>query len=128
MKTVYKSGNIKQFQDSRFETDELASFVNMAAEQAKGVEGIIDFMGSENVWQVHNMDLVNDPKKTIIEMCEFFKMDCSADYIETCAGMVFKSTSKTRELLVWPKKERKMVMDGIVRRFPFFNRYTFGND
>ena len=100
----------------------------MIANKAKAIEGIIDFMGSENVWQVHNMDLVNDPKKTLIEMCDFFDIDCSSDYIETCAGTVFKSVSKTRELLVWPQKEKQMVMDSIVRRFTFFNRYSFESD
>ena len=125
MKRLYESGNLKEFQDARFETDTLASFVKKAANSAKGIEGIIDLMGSENVWQVHNMDLVNEPKKTLIEMCDFFEIDCSPDYIETCAGTVFKSVSKTRELLVWPQKEKQRVMDSIVKRFSFFNRYSF---
>ena len=128
MKRLYESGNMRKVQETRFETDTLEPFIRKAASNARGIEGIIDLVGSENVWQVHNMDLVNDPKKTLIEMCDFFEIDCSPDYIKTCAGTVFKSVSKTRDLLVWPQKEKQMVMDSIVRRFSFFNRYTFESD
>ena len=43
---------------------------------------------------------------------------------ELCANKVYKSTSKTRELLVWPSREKQMVVDKIINVFPFFNRYT----
>ena len=67
-------------------------------------------------------------RKHLLRCVTFFEIDCSPDYIETCAGTVFKSVSKTRELLVWPQKEKQMVMDSIVRRFSFFIRYTFESD
>ena len=81
---------MKEFQNSRLEIDALATIINMTAKKSKAIEDIIDLIGSENVWQVHNMDLINDPKKTLIEMCDFFKIDCSPDYINTCAGMVMR--------------------------------------
>ena len=131
MKRLYEDdNNMKAFQDSRLETesDKLATTINKIADRTKAIKDIIDLMGTDNVWQVHNTDLVDDPKKTLREMCSFFKLDCSTDYIDTCAGQVFKSVSRTRDLLVWPQKERQMVMDGIVRRFSFFSKYTFETD
>ena len=128
MKRLYDDGNMKEFQDARLETEDLTNIISQVVERTKAVKDIIDLMGTENVWQVHNTDLVDDPKKTLREMCSFFELDCSTDYIDTCAGQVFKSVSRTRDLLVWPQKERQMVMDGIVRRFTFFSRYTFKSD
>ena len=110
------------------ETEDLTNIISRVVERTKAIEDIIDLIGTDNVWQVHNTDLVDDPKKTLREMCSFFELDCSTDYIDTCAGQVFKSVSRTRDLLVWPQKERQMVMDGIVRRFTFFSRYTFKSD
>ena len=129
MKRLYDDGNMKEFQDARLEAGNLSKAINnRVVERTKAIEDIIDLIGTENVWQVHNTDLVDDPKKTLREMCSFFELDCSTDYIDTCAGQVFKSVSRTRDLLVWPQKERQMVMDGIVRRFSFFSRYTFKSD
>ena len=121
-------GNMKEFQDARLEAEDLTNIISQVIERTKAIEDIIDLIGTDNVWQVHNTDLVDDPKKTLREMCSFFELDCSTDYIDTCAGQVFKSVSRTRDLLVWPQKERQMVMDGIVRRFSFFSRYTFESD
>ena len=126
MKRLHDDGNMKEFQDARFEPGNLSA--GRVVETTKAIEDIIDLIGTENVWQVHNRDLVDDPKKTLREMCSFFELDCSTDYIDTCAGQVFKSVSRTRDLLVWPQKERQMVMDRIVRRFSFFSRYTFESD
>ena len=129
MKRLYDDGNMKEFQDARLEAGNLSKAINnRVVERTKAIEDIIDLIGTDNVWQVHNTDLVDDPKKTLREMCSFFKLDCSTDYIDTCAGQVFKSVSRTRDLLVWPQKERQMVMDDIVRRFSFFSRYTFESD
>ena len=128
MKRLYDDGNMKEFQDARLRTEDLTNIISRVVERTKAIEDIIDLIGTDNVWQVHNTDLVDDPKKTLREMCSFFELDCSTDYIDTCAGQVFKSVSRTRDLLVWPQKERQMVMDGIVRRFSFFSRYTFKSD
>ena len=128
MKYLYEAGNMKQFENNRLKIDALANIISVKAIKSKAIEDIIDIIGSENVWQVHNMDLVNDPKRVLIDMCEFFEIDCSPNYINTCAGMVFDSVSKTRELVVWPQKERQMVMEGMIRRFSFFNRYTFESE
>ena len=128
MKRLHDDGNMKDFQDARLEAEDLTNIISRVVERTKAIEDIIDLIGTDNVWQVHNTDLVDDPKKTLREMCSFFGLDCSTDYIDTCAGQVFKSVSRTRDLLVWPQKERQMVMDGIVRRFSFFSRYTFESD
>ena len=45
---------------------------------------------------VHGKDLIEDPKATILSMCNFLGVSCSDDYLETCDSKIFKTESKTR--------------------------------
>ena len=128
MKKIKESGDEQAYEDAKFRVADLKGPIRRVAREAKAISGMIDLVGSENVWQVHNMDLVNNPKATLMEMCEFFNVYCSADYVETCADSIFKSISKTRELVYWPQTAKQSVIDNVINAFPFFNRYTYEGD
>ncbi len=128
MRKIKESGNKKAYEDAKFRAKNLKSQIGRVARFASAISEMIDLLGSENVWLVHNVDLVNDPKATMMEMCDFFNVYCSADYIQTCVDSVFKSVSKSRELVHWPETEKQLVIDTIIDTFPFFNRYTYDSD
>lgn len=128
MRQIKESGDEQAYEDAKFRAEDLKRPIQRVARQAKAILGMIDLIGSENVWQVHNMDLVNNPKATMMEMCNFFNIYCSADYIQTCVDSIFKSVSKSRELVHWPPTEKQLVIDNIIKAFPFFNRYTYDSD
>ena len=128
MRQIKESGDEQAYEDAKFRAEDLKRPIQRVTRQAKAISGMIDLIGSENVWQVHNMDLVNNPKATMMEMCNFFNIYCSADYIQTCVDSIFKSVSKSRELVHWPPTEKQLVIDNIIKAFPFFNRYTYDND
>ena len=128
MRQIKESGDEQAYEDAKFRAEDLKGPIRRVVRQAKAISGMIDLIGSKNVWQVHNMDLVNNPKATMMEMCDFFNIYCSADYIRTCVDSVFKSVSKSRELVHWPQTEKQLVIDNIIKAFPFFNRYTYDSD
>ena len=128
MRKIKESGDEQAYKDAKFRAGDLKDLIQRVARYAKAISEMIDLIGSENVWQVHNMDLVNNPKATMREMCDFFNVYCSTNYIETCVDSVFKSVSKSRELVHWPQTEKQLVIDNIIKAFPFFNRYTYESD
>ncbi len=125
MKQIKESGDEQAYEDAKFRAGDLKGPIQRVVRQAKALTEMINLIGSENVWLVHNVDLVNDPKETMMEMCDFFNVYCSADYIQTCVDSVFKSVSKSRELVHWPETEKQLVIDNIIKVFPFFRRYSY---
>ena len=128
MRKIKEKGDEQAYEDAKFRVASLNDPIQRVARQAKAISEMIDLIGSKNVWQVHNMDLVNNPKSTLMEMCDFFNVYCSADYVETCADSIFKSVSKSRELVYWPQTEKQLVIGNITKVFPFFSRYTYEGD
>ena len=128
MRKIKESGDKQAYEDAKFRVENLKNLTKQTAIFAKAISEMRDLFGGENVWLVHNMDLVNNPRATIMEMCDFFNVYCSADYIQTCVDSVFKSVSKSRELVYWPETEKRLVIDTLINAFPFFNRYTYDSD
>ena len=80
-----------------------------------------------NVLELHNEDLIADPKNTIQRVCKFLEVECSADYLQQCSDKTFKSVSKSRDFIFWPDQVIAMV-EQEKQKYPFFQRYTFHED
>ena len=74
--------------------------------------------------EVHLEDLIADPRGVIFTLCHFMGVSCDPAYVRTCQEKVFPTTSRSRDLVVWPFAARARIEDAI-RRFSFFNRYSF---
>ena len=75
-----------------------------------------------NLLEVHGKDLIENPKVTILSMCDFLGLSCSDDYLEICSSKIFKTESKTRYKLTWTKKWISDVQDSIMN-FKSLKRY-----
>ena len=53
--------------------------------------------GEENVLEVHNCDLVDDPRRTMSRIFDFLGVDTREHYLDVCAE-VFKSVSRSRNM------------------------------
>ena len=73
---------------------------------------------------VHNVDLIRDPKGTMQQICDFLDLECPAEYLQECYNKTFKTLSITRNRVVWTKKARAVIEDGI-KNIPFFQRYSY---
>ena len=88
------------------------------------VEMIEDVIGRENVLEIHNCDLVRNPKYVFSTIFQFLDMDVSNQYLDACAGKIFKSVSRSRDTLEWSPKLRNTVEEQM-RKYEMFNRYSF---
>ena len=77
--------------------------------------------------EIHHADFVYNPKEILQQICDFLDVDCHEDYLEACDSVAFKTLSKSRHLLDWPPEIVESV-NSIIRKFPFFSRYSFDSD
>jgi len=54
-----------------------------------------------DVLEIHGKDLIANPKKVIMKMCDFLQVSCSGRFLTVCADKVFPEESKTRYKLKW---------------------------
>ena len=89
-----------------------------------------ELIGPNNVIDIHNADLVSDPKEAIGKLCSSLEVPCAPDYLQACASanMVFKSISRTRDMLLWSPKMKAKVEEEVIQTYPIFSRYSFESD
>ena len=101
----------------------LISKIKYLFENARAiVEMIREF--NMTVLELHNEDLIADPKATLQSVCDFLHVECPADYLQQCYEKTYRSVSKTRDLIVWPKNIFERVGKE-KQKYSFFNRYSF---
>ena len=76
------------------------------------------------VLDVHLSDLVSQPHAVMREICASMSVECSDDYLDACAGKVFKTLSKTRDLVKWSAEHINMVAQRM-SRYSEFSRYSY---
>ena len=76
---------------------------------------------------MHLVDLINQPRSVMRELCEVVQVECYSDYLDSCEDKVFKNLSKTRSLVQWSQKQIETVAK-IMKRYPEYSRYSFDCD
>ena len=87
-------------------------------------ELVENVLGEENVLNVHNCDLVDDPRGTISKIFDFLEVRINEDHLDVCAEKVFNSESKSRKLVQWTPKQIKMV-EKRIKDHKTLSRYSF---
>ena len=90
-------------------------------------EELISLHGRENILDVHNCDLVADPKATLLKIFDFLGVEATEDYLDTCARIVFKSVSKSRNRLEWTPQQIEMV-EKRMKNHDMLSRYSFTSE
>ena len=91
------------------------------------MEIINDIIGKENVLDIHNCDLVADPRGTLTKIFDFLEVSTTEHYLDVCAEKVFKSVSRSRDLMEWPPELREMV-ETKMKEYEMLSRYSFTSD
>ena len=91
------------------------------------MELIANVFGQENVLDVHNRDLVRDPEGTMSRILKFVGVRVSSQYLRVCAEKVFKSVSRSRNMVVWTPEQRRNV-ERKMRSYKMLSRYSFTSD
>ena len=107
--------------------ERLLKTVQFVNSLASAVKGMIENCHLENILEIHHADHVKYPKATLQHICEFLDVECPEDYLQECDDKTFKQLSKTRELVVW-NPEAHALVKAMIKKFPFFHRYSIGED
>ena len=75
-----------------------------------------------DVLEVHGKDLIADPKKVIMKMCDFLQVSCPNHFLSVCADKVFPEESKTRYKLKWSNDQISAVKMNI-KKYRNLQRY-----
>ena len=91
-------GDSKKFMNARFNDEMiLERRIIRLDNESKAVTKIINLVGPSNVLEIHNIELVRDPKSILTKICTFLEVDCPPDYLQACRAKVFKSVYKSRK-------------------------------
>ena len=77
-----------------------------------------------NRLEVHCEDLIQEPKKTMMGICQFLNLTCSPEYLGMCEEKTFTSISMSRYLVEWTEDLLLRVAKQI-NKYSFFKRYSF---
>ena len=134
---LYRSSGSKQVQFSRLQNGTIVQseiykndqlLANQIKQQFRFADSVLDSSRSlikrHSILEVHNHELVSYPKQTILKLCQFLEIECSRDYVKSCASKVFPELSRTRFTVDWPEEAKKMVQENI-QNYPFFRNYSY---
>jgi len=76
------------------------------------------------VYEVHSAELIKQPQKTLLGICQFLNLTCDQRYIEDCSRIIFPEAKKTRYSVVWTAKQKELVRAKL-QRVPFLQNYSF---
>ena len=78
----------------------------------------------KNIIDIRFESLISDPKNYFKKICEFLDLDVSADYLDDCSSIVFKSPRKRRFDIHWSSEYIDIVKNKM-KEFDFLKGYSF---
>ena len=75
-----------------------------------------------DVLEVHGQDLIADPKKVIMKLCNFLQVDCPDNFLAVCADKIFPKESKTRYKIKWRDDQISAIKKNI-QKYENLHRY-----
>jgi len=73
---------------------------------------------------VRHESVIEDPKSFLRQLCSFLGLEASKDYLQDCAGIVFKSPHKSRHDVEWNPELINFVKDKI-EKVSFLSGYSY---
>lgn len=95
-------------------------------DKAKAVKEMVPLCGMR-LLEVHNEDMVQNPRRELLRMCEFLEVECPESYLQACESKAYKQVSRTRDIVYWPAELRAQV-EANMKEYSFFRGYTFEDD
>jgi hypothetical protein len=123
----WKEGEGDMLIKNKFRNDSgLEKLINFFFDKAKSVKEMVPLCGMK-ILDVHNENMVKDPRKELERMCKFLGVECPEEYLQKCEMKSYRSVSRTRDKVYWPPRLKLMVKERI-QSYPFFRGYTFEED
>jgi hypothetical protein len=104
--------------------DPLDAAVARYAELSAQVGRFLAEVPAADVFHARHEDFITGPQDTLRDLCAFLGLDAPDDYLRDCAGLVFKSTSRSRDKWTW-SPEQVAAVDAVIARHRFLAGYAF---
>ena len=65
--------------------------------------------------EIHNKDIIANPKTTIQRICVFLDVFCSDDYLNSVSKRIFRDESRTRYNVVWTNDHILKIKENILK-------------
>lgn len=129
------NGNIKTFHVVRNPYDNISTIskrLNMSLRESiefyfslcKAVADVRKQLDHRELFEIRHESFIDDPKESLAQMSAFLGADAPDNYLDDCAGIVFKSPSKTRHTAPWDRELTDIVKKKI-SLFPFLEGYSY---
>ncbi len=77
----------------------------------------------KDILEVHNVDFILKTEMTVRRLCKFLDLDCYQNFIRLCKSVVYDKPSKSRLAIRWSQAAKRSI-NQIIKRYPFFSRYS----
>ncbi len=98
--------------------------INLYFKNCESVKTLKMKVNDTDIHDVRHESLITNPQKILKELCEFLGLEAPEDYLEDCAGILFKSPKKTRLKAPWNQELIELVANKI-SQFEFLNGYSY---
>jgi hypothetical protein len=90
----------------------------------EGVERLHARLPAGEILDVRHEDLLVEPRRELRRMAAFLGVEAPEDWVEACAGIVWKAPSRTRQAIEWPPELRSR-LEKRVAEVPFLAGYSW---
>jgi hypothetical protein len=104
----------------------LSKSIDLYFRRADGVENAKSLTNPADWIEIRHEDVIADTKVALRRICASFGLECSDEYLQACAALVFPSPNKTREKQPWDAELIEMVAERI-KQHPFLQSYSYTN-
>lgn len=112
----------RQYGDSRTLTDAIEFYFT----RADGVQTLKQLPGAL-CFDVRHEAVISDPHTTLRGTCKFLNLPVTEDYLDACAGILYKSPNQTRHDASWTPELIDAVQARILT-YDFLAHYTYKSD
>lgn len=90
----------------------------------ESVSNIRRLLEDEELIEFRHEEFVDDPRSTLLDLCQAVGLEADGEYLDACSGIVYKAPHRSRERVSWRPEARKEV-ERRMSEFPFLEGYRF---
>ena len=88
------------------------------------LRGVLALFPESDILPVRHEDFVAAPKEKLRAIVAFYGLDCTDDYLQSCASIVFPSPQQTRRKVRWTDAQKANVAN-MIAKYPWLEGYDF---
>ena len=88
------------------------------------LRGVLPLFPESDILPVRHEDFVAAPKERLRAIVAFYGLDCTDDYLQSCASIIFPSPHQTRRKVRWTDAQKANVAQAI-GKYPWLEGYAF---